>query len=314
MRNTSITKNDLDLNLFCVVVALYEEGTVTRAAAKVGVTQPTISKALKKLRARFGDELFVQTPHGMEPTPRGRSIAEASREVLASLEEKVFSEAPFDPSTSETTFTFAMSEVAELFFYPRIVRSFQRIAPHVQIRSVFPDADGMLKGLENGEIDLAIGTPFPELESGRFFKQRFFATDFVCVMRAGSSVRGNSIPRQDYVDRRHLVVFQRGAEPVCLTALRREGLKPKNFISSSHYFSLPRLLEDSDAIATVPCSLGAYFVERNSNLRVVRAPFKAAKVMPHQYWHNKFHSDPRNQWLRRTIKSLFRKETDFYLD
>jgi DNA-binding transcriptional LysR family regulator len=236
LRNT-IAKNDLDLNLFCVLVALYEEGTVTRAATKVGVTQPTISKALKKLRARFGDELFVQTTHGMEPTPRGRSIAEAARQVLASIEEKVFSEAPFDPSTIETTFTFAMSEVAELFFYPRIVRSFRRIAPHAQIRSVFPPAEGMLEGLESGEIDLAIGTPFPELETGRFYKQRFFATDFVCVMRADSATSGNQISRQDYLERDHLVVFQRNTEPVCLTALRREGLKPKSFISSSHYFS-----------------------------------------------------------------------------
>jgi DNA-binding transcriptional LysR family regulator len=312
LRNT-IT-NDLDLNLFSVVVALYQEGTVTKAAAKVGVTQPTISKALKKLRSRFGDELFVQTTHGMEPTPRGRQIAKAASQVLTSLEEKVFSEAPFDPATSETTFTFAMSEVAELFFYPRILRTFKRVAPHAQIRSVFPPADGMLEGLESGEIDLAIGTPFPELETGRFFKQRLFCTDFVCVMRADNATRGTSMSREDYVERSHLVVFQRDAEPVCLSALRREGLKPKSFISSSHYFSLPRLIEDSDAIATVPTSLGVYFAQRDSKLKVMEAPFKTAKVTPHQYWHNKFHSDPRNEWLRRTVKGLFTKESDFYLD
>ena len=112
---------DFDLNLLRVIVALYDTGSVGRAAQALGMSQPAMSAALARVRRAFGEPLFVRTARGMSPTARTHALAAGARDVLARVADNVLSEASFEPSTTQATFTFALSDVGEMVFLPKIL-------------------------------------------------------------------------------------------------------------------------------------------------------------------------------------------------
>jgi DNA-binding transcriptional LysR family regulator len=195
----------LDLNLLPIAVALYDQRSVSRAAQKLGMSQPAVSAALAKLRKVFGDPLFVRTSRGMEPTPRAAALVPPAREVLMRVDEEVLSDISFSPATTKRVFTFALSDVGEMVFLPRILESLTRLAPSASVRSVTLPLVQTEQGLENGEIDLAIGY-FPDLKRSSFFQQRLFTHTFVCLLRADHPIRGNKLSLQQFLDLGHAVV------------------------------------------------------------------------------------------------------------
>src|SRR5262249_14163737 len=152
----------LDLNLLSIAVVLYEERAVSKAAVRLGMSQPAVSAALSRLRTAFDDPLFVRTAQGMEPTPRALALIPPARDVLARVDADVLSGIAFGPGTTTGTFTFALSDVGEMVSLPRLVESLQRLAPLASVRAVSPPPFALRKAMEDGEIDLAVGY-FPDL-------------------------------------------------------------------------------------------------------------------------------------------------------
>src|SRR3954463_5509680 len=132
---TIVNIQDVDLNLLRVFDAVLRERAVTAAAARLGLTQPAVSNALARLRAVFGDALFVRTPAGMEPTPFARGVAEPVRQALALLESALSHGPGFDPASSTRAFRFYMSDLGQIEFLPPLVERAQRIAPAVQLEA-----------------------------------------------------------------------------------------------------------------------------------------------------------------------------------
>jgi DNA-binding transcriptional LysR family regulator len=301
-------KRDFDLNLLPIAVALYEERSVTLAARKLGISQPALSEILGKLRRMVDDELFVKTGYGMVPTPRAHSLVAFVRDSLTRLNQELLKGKTFDPAASKTTFTFALTEVQELVFFPKLIRALELLAPHTHSRSVNPPAHEVLRGLENGEIDLAIGL-FPELEKHRFFKQRLLVYGLVCLMRADHPFRGNSLPLSQYLGLGHVEV-----DPGPRTGhfwrqmFRQEKMSRRIVVTITRYACLPNILQESDLVATVSRPAGVYFSKEYKNLRFVSAPFRAAQIVIHQHWHAKYQHDPRSRWIRRVIADIYQKE------
>ena len=127
---------DVDLNLLRVFDAVLHERSVTAAAARLGLTQPAVSNALARLRAQFGDPLFVRTAGGMDATPFARDLAEPVRQALALLESALAHGPGFDPATSTRAFRFYMSDVGQVEFLPPLVERVQRSAPGVRLEAV----------------------------------------------------------------------------------------------------------------------------------------------------------------------------------
>ena len=303
---------DFDLNLLRIILALFEERNVTSAALRLGATQPTVSRALAKLRVQFGDPLFVKTTAGMKATPRCTTMAEAARRILSTVEEDVLAAKSFNPATTQTTFTFALDEPAELGFFPRIASDFRKLAPHSKVQAISLSSDRILHGFESGEIDLAIGA-YPKLEKrSGYFKYRLFTSDFVCVVRADSYDR---FVNNGYLDFWHAVVVGSEADFLTEEMLRRANVDPRKFVRVSYYATLPSLITNwPDVTATVVYSLGVYFANTFPNLRIVKAPFKTDRVIPCEYWHSRFHNDPKNKWLRQVIRNIFTEESDVWPD
>ena len=131
---------DFDLNLLPIVVALYEERSVTLAAKKLGMSQPALSEVLGRLRKLLDDELFIKTGHGMVPTPRAHTLVAVARDSLTRLKQELLAGKTFNPAASKTTFTFALTEVQELVFFPKIMKILQLLAPHIHSRTINPPA------------------------------------------------------------------------------------------------------------------------------------------------------------------------------
>ena len=299
---------DFDLNLLPIAVALYEERSVTLAARKLGMSQPALSEILGRLRKVVGDELFIKTGHGMVPTPRAHSLVAVARDSLTRLKQELLTGKAFNPAASRTTFTLALTEVQELVFFPKLVRALKHLAPHTHSRSVNPPAHEVLRGLEDGEIDLAIGL-FPELEKHRFFKQRLLVYGPVCLMRAGHPVKDHSLSLQQYLGLEHVDVDPGPRTgPFWKQMFRQENMSRRVVVTITRYACLPSILQGSDLVATVSRPAGIYFAKEYKNLKFVSAPFEAARIVIHQHWHAKYQHDPRGRWLRKVVADLYRNE------
>ena len=132
---------DIDLNLLVVFNQLRIQGRVSRVAETLDVTQPAVSNALARLRTVLGDELFLRTPRGMEPTPFAEQLAEPVAAALGLLESAVNLRSAFDPATSQRAFTIGMTDIGEIYFLPALMQSLSNAAPGVSVRTVRNSGD-----------------------------------------------------------------------------------------------------------------------------------------------------------------------------
>ncbi len=148
---------DVDLNLLRVFDAVLRERGVTAAAGRLGLTQPAVSNALARLRALFGDALFVRTAEGMDPTPFARELGEPVRQALALLESALAHGPGFDPGGSSRAFRFYMSDLGQIEFLPPLLERVQREAPGVRLEAVALEVEDIAEALAAGALDLAVG-------------------------------------------------------------------------------------------------------------------------------------------------------------
>jgi DNA-binding transcriptional LysR family regulator len=302
--------NKVDLNLFPILLALYDELSVSRAAQTLGMSQPAVSMALRKMRGTFNDPLFVRAPRGITPTPRTHALVAAVRPLVTQVQAGVLAEELFNPSVSTRPFTFALSDVGEMVFLPRILEQMRSQAPHSGIRSVSMPPEQTALGLEKGEIDLAVGY-FPDLVRQSFFQQRLFTHEFACLMRAGHPLRAKRLTLETFLAMEHAVVRAEGrSQEIFERYLERRKIRRKVVLLTPHFLSLPMVIARSDLVTTVPHALALYFSRLSPELVIVRPPFDIAGFDLKQHWHHKFHNDSRNQWIRKQIAQLFNDESD----
>jgi len=299
-----------DLNLLQVAVALLEAGSVTHAAERLGMSQPSVSAALAKLRAHFGEPLFVRAQNGMSPPPRGAEIAIAAREILLQIHEKLQPEVVFEPSGRHRAYTFALSDVGEIVFLPRIVRALGTASPETPIRSVSLRPAQLAQALEDGDVDLAIGY-FPDLKKGDFFQQRLFMHHFVCLLRQDHPIQGKKLSTGDFLGLRHVVVHSEGrSQEIFESYLEAHGLERRVALYTPHFLSVRRLIASSDLVATVPHALGIEYAKPLFGLKSMEPPFPSPRIELRQHWHRRMHKDARNVWLRKLVRQLFNESTD----
>jgi DNA-binding transcriptional LysR family regulator len=299
----------LDLHLLRVVVALMDAGTVSRAATRLGTSQPTVSGALAKLRAHFDDPLFVRSRTGMAPTPRGAEVVAVARDILCQIDERLQPRVRFDPSQAHKPFTFALSDVGEIVFLPKLARALEQQSPETAVRSVTLRPQALARALEEGDVDLAIGY-FPDLKKDDFYQQRLFTHHFVCLVRADHPI-GPSLTVEEFLSLRHAVVLSEGrSQEILESFLEEHALRRRVAIYTPHFLSIPKLIAMSDMIVTVPHAMGIEYGKAPYKLRVLQTPFPSPRIALRQHWHTKFHKDARSIWLRDIVGRLFNATTD----
>lgn len=296
----------IDLNLLLVFSHLFREKRVGRAAENLGMSQPGVSNALNRLRAVLNDELFVRTPHGMEPTSYAMQLAGPISEALALIRSALDVGAPFDPATSTRRFTIAMTDIGEIDFLPSMMDAIGRVAPSVTINTVRNNALHLREEMESGQVDLAVGL-LPDLQTN-FFKRQLTASEYVCLFRRGHPLDKPSITLDEFMAASHLVVVSAGTgHGLADEEFERRGIVRNVKLRIPHFASVGYLLHETDLITTVPQRL----VNRCAGpfgLSSVPVPFELPSIAIDLFWSARYHRDPANQWLRTMMVETFNKE------
>jgi DNA-binding transcriptional LysR family regulator len=301
----------LNLDLLPIAFALYDQRSVSAAARTLGMSQPAVSMALRKLRAHFNDPLFIRSVRGVEPTPRAHALVRASRPLVAQLQRDLLSEETFDAARAARAFSFALSDVGEMVFLPRLIERLRTAAPRCAVRSMSMPPQQIARALEKGEVDLAVGY-VPDLVQNNFFQQRLFTHRFACLMRAGHPRYAKRLSLKAFLEIEHAVVHAEGrSHELFEKLLERKRIRRRIALHTPHFLSIPVIVSRSDLMATVPHALALYFARlAPQQFAVALPPFDVAGFDVKQHWHRKYHRDVRNQWLRRQVAELFNDATD----
>lgn len=293
----------LDLNLLLVFNQLLAERSVSGAARALGLSQPAVSNALARLRKAVGDELFLRTSRGMEPTPRATQLAEPVAAALQLLQGALRQDQGFDPATSSRAFTIGMTDIGEIYFLPGLMEALAEAAPGVTVSTVRNTAVQLKDEMEAGHVDLALGL-LPQLRTG-FFQRRLFTQRYVCLMRQGHPLDKRRIGLREFSAAEHLAVVSAGTgHGVVEDELARQGIERRVRLTVPHFVALGHILAGTDMIATVPERL-AQRMAGPFGLRWLVHPAPLPEIGIHLLWHARLHREPANQWLRQLIATRF---------
>jgi len=294
---------DIDLNLLVVFQEVFQQRHVSMVARRLGLSQPTISNSLARLRRTFGDELFVRTAQGMLPTPYAQQIAEPIANALLNVRQALNRQDRFDPLTSKRHFVVAMTDVGEIHFMPSLVERCGHAAPGVRISSVRLGAIDWQDAIETGRIDLAIGA-FAEVPES-LYHRRLFAQNYVTMFRRGHPFSGKKIELADFLKARHLVVASRESPYDQINArLEKAGVSQSAQFRVPHFTSVPYIVSVTDMVVTVPEKL-AEQASAPFGLEYIRPPLRLPILRTSIFWHRRFNQDSGSQWLRGWIGESF---------
>ena len=302
----NIDPRNIDFNLLTVFVQLYQDRNVSRAADNLGLSQPAVSKALSRLRHLLGDKLFLRTPQGMQPTPLAEQIEAPIANALTLIRETLLRKMAFDAATSTRQFTIAMTDIGEFHFLPQLMESLENMAPGVIISTVRSTAVNLKFEMETGQVDLALGD-LPALVTD-FHRRTLFSQRYVCLFRKGHAMDNATSPVDAFTSAAHALVVSAGTGYGRADEhIERAGIKRRIRLRVPHFVALADILESSDLVATVPEAFAIRSVKHFA-LRYTPHPFDLPTIDIGLFWHEKYHRDPANCWLRDMVVSHFRRD------
>jgi DNA-binding transcriptional LysR family regulator len=292
----------LDIEWLILFDEIYKTGSVSRAAERRGLAQGTASIALNKLRSHFSDRLFCRTSNGMEPTPYAQKIYPALREAMALLEQASGIKEIFSPETADRTFRISITDISEIVLLPTLLNHLRQVAPKVHIDAENISTDSPRR-LESGEVDIAVGF-MPQLEAG-YYQQTLFTQDFVCLAAKHHPRVKSKIGKAAFLREAHIVVSSSGTGHSIVDKLfAQSGIKREVALRLPSFLGVARIVAQTELLVIVPRRLGDMLASQEDVI-VLDPPIALPSYSVKQHWHERFHADPANVWLRRTLSELF---------
>ncbi|GGD40599.1 LysR substrate-binding domain-containing protein [Aureimonas glaciei] len=288
-----------DLNLLPIFVALMEERSVTRAAERVGMTQPALSNALARLRIMLQDQLFVRERYGIQPTPIALELAPAIAEALAKLDDAVLGQQDFDPAKAERVLTIAPNGYVEFALVPAVVAKLHEVAPGIKLRLTPYGNDLVETGVISGTTALVLGRIVDPPDN--LVVQHVMNEGLACIVRADHPHIGDSITRDQFERMKHVNVVPPGRMRAGLyQALAQQQLKREIAISVTNFFSVAEVVAVTDYCATLP-NLICRRLAHDPRVKVLPAPVDLGTFPVEMAWHVRYRHDPAHRWLRSLI-------------
>ncbi|QOY92640.1 LysR family transcriptional regulator [Massilia sp. UMI-21] len=298
-----IEPHTIDLNLLSVFQEVYRERQISSAARRLGLSQSAVSNALARLRRAFGDELFVRTASGMQPTPLATQMAEPIGVAMAQVALALNQRSRFDPATSTRRFVLAMTDVGEIYFMPALIERCRVLAPQVEISSVRAGALALKEEMEGGRVDLAVG-PFEDI-SEALYQRQLFRQPYVTMMRKGHPLARGEMSLARFVKAEHMLVDASESPYDRINALlARAGVGPSVRFRVPHFTAVPYMVATSDLVVTVPQKL-AERAATPFGLEWIVPPLELPSLQTNVFWHRRYGQDPGNQWLRGLLAEVF---------
>lgn len=298
-------RDDLSIGALRVLSIVNELGSLTRAAKALDTSQPQLSKTLAKLRILFDDQLFVRSGHGLRPTARAMQILDSAQVILDAANDLEILPT-FDPSTSERVFSLSVSDTGAARLAPDLLLRIRTDAPHVRLIFHQPDSSDLLKKLESGEVDLAIG-PFPGLVPGIRRRRLFPATYKVLAVRDHPFIRDPTLQR--YRESDHVMVTLTDKMHAHSAVVRRieDSVPPERIVLRvAGFVTAGFVAKRARVLATVP-AFQAVVVAEELGLEVATCPLRLQAVEIAQFWHERFDREVGHIWLRRLVYEVVRK-------
>ncbi len=290
----------LDLNLVRVLVAVFEARSVSLAADRLFVSQPTVSYSLGRLRELLDDPLFVRGVDGMQPTDRATRVYAEFRDALGRITATVEDCQGFDPARAEQRFRVSMSDIGQLIFLPPLLALLGREAPGVELEVVQEEVAQIPAALAAGKLDLAVGNLQPIVESTSHLT--LFNERYVGLVRSGHPAVADGLSLAGYLAARHVVVSSPFAGHTVLEdALREQGLRRKVTLHIPHFTILPSVIAHSDLLVALPSRVAAWFT-RYEPLTAVELPLNLAPFDVRMHWHPRHEHSAAGGWLRGAVQ------------
>lgn len=302
----------IDLNLLVYLDVLLREGSVTRAANQLSITQPAMSNGLKRLRDLFKDPLLVRTSDGMTPTKRALELQPTIRDVLSKLESSIQPETEFNPETSTRTFRIMASDYAESTLLLELIEELSYKAPNITLDLITP-SDVTFHDVEQGKVDMAINR-FDELPLS-FHQKVIWYDQFACVLNKNNP-RSENFNLDNYLSGQHIWVSKTGfgigvgIDPNEVqklgwvdAELTKIGKQRQIRVFTRHYHAALQLAKTQNLIATLP-SRAAKIFKDDPDIIVLPPPFDIPPIALKMAWSALLQHDAGHIWLRRLIAEV----------
>lgn len=294
----------IDLHLIRVLHTVLMERSVSRAAVRLGMHQPAVSAALKRLRDLAEDPLLVRSGAGMIPTDAGQRMLEPAARILQAAEMLFTDARGFDPATAATTFRIAASDYLDPFFLPLLVAQIKQLAPLCKIEIHPLSADAHYHAhLAQGDIDLVVGNwakPPEDLHMGRLFGDEvvsLVATDHPAARRGWDQAA--------WLEAEHIAPTPThpGARGVIDDHLLSVGLQRNISARCAHFSLVPEMVARSLLVLTTGRQFCQRFLDRLP-LTVLEPPVRFPRMLYYQLWHPRTHTSASAAWLRERVRSV----------
>ncbi len=294
-----------DLNLLVVFLELWETRSVTRTSERLSLTQPAVSQALKRLRTALGDELFLQSRAGLQPTARAQQLVMPVRRALDELGGSLFAEGVFDPATAACEFHIATSEIVELSIAPLLARTLREEAPGVVLRlRAMPDTRTACTMLEDGDLQLILSTR--DIQGAAIQNEILGELRLVAMLSKSIGPAERVMPMSQYLSIPHVVMQpldHRGS--IVDHVLARQGLKRPIAAVVQNYMVMALVAAQCDYICHLPSAVASQFADI-LGLNIYDLPIEVQPSRLVMTSHTRFRSDPGVAWLSGRISEILK--------
>lgn len=300
--------SSIDPNRLYVLHVVFEERSVTRAAARLHVTPPAVSNTLAVLRETLGDPLVIRSGRSLVLTPRALALAPQLAEAVAALARVVAATGAFDAATSTRTFSLACSDSEQISGMPRIAAAFARRLPAARLRIVSVDAFEAAGGLAGGEIDVAISPEAPP--SPGHHAADLYEEEGVLVVRRDHPLVDGPITRELFGALGHvdiLLALGRGGigHRAAEAFFAAHGLHRRVAVSVPSFAAAAAIVSETDWMTGLPRRLAERFV-RQMPLRILEMPSPGMRFRIRLHWHERTDADEGSRWFREIVSGSLR--------
>ena len=292
--------SSFDLNLFVIMNSIYTEGSLTKAAEVVGITQPAVSNALSRLREKFDDELFVRTGSGMIPTQKTENIIKDVQNALQLMQKSVNEPDEFKPESSQRTFRISLGDINEGRILAILMGKIEKEAPNVSVESYYSARDQVPHALATNELSFAVDPFIPNSKDTNSMK--VFSDKFVIAHRANHPVtKVSNLDLDEMLKLKYINISnrKRGASVVEME-MQKMQLQPEMALRAQHYLVTPEIVRSTDL-----CLLCAETFAKKHGLSYVEIPLKVPPLEQYLIWHNSDDNDGSHIWMRNLIAESF---------
>ncbi len=293
-----------ELTLLYVFDAIMTEGSITRAAERLSMTQPAVSNAVSRMRAAWKDPVFVKKGRQIEPTSYALSLWDQVRGPMYELSQAV-SVTNFEPATSRRKFRIAIADLTLEMIWQPLVSHLEKAAPGVDLHAVPYSVGGAHTQLREAHVDLAIGVLAEHDHSLR--STWLLDSDYVLAMREGHALAGKPVSLDDFLKARHLLISLSGdTHGLVDSALDRMGLSRRVAVTVNNFPAIHGVLKSSDMITAVPEAM-VQDADFREGLWLTRLPIEVDPISLYLIWHARHDRDPGVIWMRSLIDFLIRE-------